>query len=183
MGEDAIKSLVTGGVGGQFGLAHQQMTSRRSPTEIGEFAPAFELSDLTGQVVNLGKLKGKAILLLFWNPACGYCSGMLADLKRWEANVTKESPLLLVVSNDAVEQNLTMNLRAPVLLDSNFRTGQAFGVGGTPAAVLIDADGKVASLVAMGAEKVLALASYQGTSPAQHASQDKRRPADYAVPS
>jgi hypothetical protein len=45
-----------------------------------------------------------------------------------------------------------------VVLDEGFAAGRAFGVTGTPMAVLVDADGKVASEVVTGAQSVLALA-------------------------
>jgi hypothetical protein len=51
-----------------------------------------------------------------------------------------------------------MELASPVLLDEAFRTGRLFGAAGTPSAVLIDREGKVASGVAVGGPAVLALA-------------------------
>jgi hypothetical protein len=50
-----------------------------------------------------------------------------------------------------------------VLLDQSFATGQAFGASGTPSAVLVDAEGKVASEVAVGAPAVLELAGADQT--------------------
>jgi hypothetical protein len=46
-----------------------------------------------------------------------------------------------------------------VLLDATFKTGELFGVSGTPSAVLLDEGGRVASAVAIGAEAVLTLAN------------------------
>jgi hypothetical protein len=51
-----------------------------------------------------------------------------------------------------------MKLSSPVLLDQNFATGRAFGASGTPSAVLVDAEGRIASEVAVGAPAVLGLA-------------------------
>jgi hypothetical protein len=51
-----------------------------------------------------------------------------------------------------------MRLQSPVVLDQTFTTGQAFGVSGTPSAVLVDAEGMIASEIAVGAQAVLALA-------------------------
>ena len=64
------------------------------------------------------------------------------------------------------EANKEMGLHAPVLLDRQFATGRAFGAGGTPSAVLVDKEGKVASEVAVGAPAVLELA---GASPTKEA--------------
>jgi hypothetical protein len=56
-----------------------------------------------------------------------------------------------------------------VLLDQDgMRVGRLFGATGTPMAVLVDAEGKIASEVAAGAPVVLALAGH---------AQDKAAPA------
>ena len=51
-----------------------------------------------------------------------------------------------------------MGLSSPVVLDQHFAAGRAFGAGGTPYAVLLDEEGKIASEVAVGAQAVLELA-------------------------
>ena len=66
---------------------------------------------------------------------------------------------LLVVSTGTVEDNRAMGLRAPIVLDQGFSAGRQFGATGTPMAVLIDAQGRIASEVAAGGPAVLALAN------------------------
>lgn len=127
-------------------------------TKIGEAAPALRLPDLDGNEVDLASFKGRSTLVLFWNPGCGFCARMLDDLKAWEAAPPPDAPRLLVVSTGRVEVNREMDLSATVLLDQGFAAGREFGASGTPSAVLIDADGKIASHVAVGAPSVLALA-------------------------
>ncbi len=83
---------------------------------------------------------------------------MLEDLKAWEAKPPAGVPKLLVVSTGTVEANQALSLLSPVLLDEGFTVGSTFGVNGTPMAVLVDAQGKIASEVAAGAQAVLALA-------------------------
>ena len=56
-----------------------------------------------------------------------------------------------------------MGLTSPMLLDQQFAVGRAFGASGTPSAVLVDAEGKVASEVAVGAPAVLELAGADKT--------------------
>ena len=51
-----------------------------------------------------------------------------------------------------------MGLRSAVLLDNEYAVEEAFGVEGTPSAVLVDAEGRIASKVAVGAKEVLELA-------------------------
>ena len=87
---------------------------------------------------------------------------MLEDLKAWEAEPPKGAPKLLVVSTGSVEANKAMRLRSPVLLERDgMRVASAFGAHGTPMAVLVDAEGRIASGVAAGAPTVLALAGQE----------------------
>ena len=51
-----------------------------------------------------------------------------------------------------------MDLTSTVVLDQGFTTGRAFGVSDMPSAVLVDAEGTIASGIAVGAQAVLALA-------------------------
>jgi hypothetical protein len=102
---------------------------------------------------------------------------MLPDLKTWEANRSNGAPKLLVVSTDSVDDNRAMRLRSPVVLDqAGMSVGSKFGALGTPMAVLVDAQGKIASELAAGAPAVLALAgldqAQQNTS--RPSSQNKR---------
>jgi peroxiredoxin len=126
---------------------------------VGERAPDFSLPDLTGKTVSLADFRGSKTLVLFWNSGCGFCQQMLDDLKVWEAGPPKRAPKLLVVSTGAIEDNKALGLRSPVVLDQGgMSIGSRFGANGTPMAVLIDAEGNIASELAAGAPAVLTLA-------------------------
>jgi peroxiredoxin len=129
----------------------------QAAAQLGSPAPAFSLPDLTGREVTLKAFRGQPVLMLFWHPGCGYCARMLPDLKRWEAAAPEGAPKLLLVSGGTVEANRAMELQALVVLDQGFTVGQAFGAGGTPSAVLVDAEGRIASAVAVGAAQVFKL--------------------------
>jgi peroxiredoxin len=134
----------------------------RPPTglKIGDPAPEFSLSDLSGKLVHLSDFQGSQTLVLFWRPSCSFCQRMLADLKAWETQPVEGAPRLLVVSTDSVQDNQAMGLRSLVVLDQpGMSTGRMFGASGTPMAILIDAEGRIASELAAGAPAVLALAS------------------------
>jgi hypothetical protein len=83
---------------------------------------------------------------------------MLKDLKEWDTASPANSPELLVISSGTAEENRAMNLRSTVLLDHDFQAGNAFGIGGTPMAVLLDEKGRISSDVAAGAQAVFGLA-------------------------
>jgi peroxiredoxin len=125
---------------------------------VGEPAPEMKLEDLDDNTVELKDFRGEEALVLFWNPGCGFCQQMLDDLKDWEDNPSEGAPNLLVVSAGTKEANKAMGLRSRVVLDQEFATGRAFGASGTPSAVLVDEDGKIASGLAEGGPAVLELA-------------------------
>jgi thiol-disulfide isomerase/thioredoxin/uncharacterized membrane protein YphA (DoxX/SURF4 family) len=124
----------------------------------GDSAPSLVLADLTGNSVDLATLRGRRSLLLFWNPSCGFCQQMLPNVKTWENDRGDDSPELLVISSGSFEAIRAQGFRSRVLLDPHWGANQVFGAGGTPSAVLIDEDGKVASEVGAGADDVWALA-------------------------
>jgi hypothetical protein len=82
---------------------------------------------------------------------------MLPDLQAWE-RTSPVAPQLIVISTGSVEINRAMGLQAPVLLDRDGHVSRAYGATGTPSAVLVDPQNKVASPVTFGADAVLALA-------------------------
>jgi peroxiredoxin len=131
--------------------------------KVGEEAPEVKLPHLEGHTVELADFRGELTLVLFWNPGCGFCQQMLPDLKEWESQAPEDAPRLVVVSAGSEEANREMGLASPVLLDQSFATGRAFGATGTPSAVLVDAERKVASEVAVGAPAVLELAGAEWT--------------------
>lgn len=160
-----IASEVAVGQPGVMALAHgkdpAKVDNGSAPTikapKKGDKAPAVKLKDLEGKPFDLAEQKTDA-LLVFWNPGCGFCRRMTDDLKAWEANPPAGVPKLVLVSTGTVEANKEMGLTSTTLLDEGFTTGRAFGASGTPSAVLVDKNGKIASEVGVGAPAVLALA-------------------------
>ena len=132
-----------------------------SVAAVGERAPLLRFPSLTGSPMGIGDFRGHRTLVLFWDPGCGFCMQMLEDLRAWETSRPAGAPKLLVISTGTEEVNRTLGIHAPIVLDQGFEAGRAFGATGTPSAVLVDAQGKVASELAVGAEAVLALASGQ----------------------
>lgn len=127
--------------------------------KVGESAPEVRLSDLEGREVSLEDFRGEEVLVLFWSPDCSFCQEILPNLKEWEAVPPEGAPRLLVVSDGTVEDNEAMGFSSPVVLDHTYAVSDAFGAGGTPSAVLVDAEGRIASEVVVGTSAVLELAS------------------------
>ena len=47
---------------------------------LGAEAPAFDLPDLAGKPCALSSYRGRKVLLIFFNPQCGFCTQMIPDL-------------------------------------------------------------------------------------------------------
>jgi thiol-disulfide isomerase/thioredoxin len=118
-------------------------------------APAPALDSLTALDAAVPRFGGREALVLFWNPDCGFCRSMHQELLAWEAEANGASPRLVVVSSGDEERTRAEGFRSPVLLDPEHTASEAFRAGGTPSAVLVDADGRVASELLMGAEAIL----------------------------
>ena len=140
-GPDAIRTLIV-------------RATLPPPVKKGDPVPSYRLPDLDGKELDLSTLRGRHTLLLFWNPTCGFCQGMLADLKTRELHLPMGAPDLLVISTGSVEANRAQGFRSRVLLDQHFAAATLFGAGGTPGAVMIDEEGRLASDVGMGSPAV-----------------------------
>jgi len=140
------------------GKIHAAAPTMPAARQIGEPAPEVKLPNLEGTTVELEDFRGHETLVLFWNPGCGFCQQMLPEIKEWEDNRPEAAPRLLFVSAGSEEANKGMGISSKVVLDQQFATGRAFGASGTPSAVLVDAEGRIASEVAVGAPAVLGLA-------------------------
>jgi len=145
VGGDAIRALV-------------EEATTPPPLKRGDRVPSLELRDLKGGSMDLATLGGQRTLLLFWNPSCGFCQEMLEDVKAWEKRRGQDDPRMVVVSGGSPKANREQGFASQVLLDARFAAGARFGAGGTPSAVIVDAEGRVASDVGVGAEAVMKLA-------------------------
>jgi protein-disulfide isomerase len=167
-GADAIAALVARATGMPVPVngTHDNCgggTMVAGAARLGERAPTVRLPDLGGAMRDLAAQR-EATAVLFWNPACGFCQQMLEQVKAWEVRPPDGAPSLLIVSTGAVEANRALGLRSTILLDQEFATARAFGATGTPSSVLVDAEGKIASLVAVGAPAVMSVLTPQRAS-------------------
>ena len=126
---------------------------------LGAEAPDFELADLAGEKGRLSDYRGRRVLLVFFNPQCGYCATMAPDL----AALSLADPLPVVVTTGSPEDNRWLleknHVRCPVLLQEQNEIGELYYATGTPMGYLIDPQGRIASPIAAGAQALLALAA------------------------
>ncbi len=135
------------------------------PPRIGEPAPDLTLLDLDDNMIKLSDFRGTPTLLLFWNPGCSFCQGMLHDLLIWEREREKKpvkgTPQLLIISIGGTKMDNDMGFKSTVILDdtnSSYSAAHWFKANGTPMGVLLDENGIVSSKLAEGATEVMELA-------------------------
>ena len=128
---------------------------------VGTRAPEFRLTGVHGETMTLNALTaaGKPLLLLFTDPECGPCSALLPDLARWQRELVGTLTIAFISRRTrdanrakAIEHGLTN-----VLVQEKDEVADAFQARGTPAAVLVNADGTIASPVVIGAEAIRGL--------------------------
>ena len=132
--ETLVEEVLAGGAGREVGLT----VGSELPTALGEHIE-------------------RPTVVLFWNPGCGFCRAMHDDLRVWEAQPPDGAPGLLVVSSGTAEDVRAEGFTSPVVLDPDWTISASFGAGGTPMALLVGGDGRVASPLVAGAEDTLAL--------------------------
>jgi peroxiredoxin len=125
------------------------------------FAP-FTLQDLTGKQVTLEDFRGQQVFLVNWSPQCGFCAQIAPVLARLQDEFSKHHiALVLAAFGDAAANRQLAEehgLHCVILLQQEAQTMEAFQDLGTPVAYLVDAEGRVAKPLAVGAEQVPALA-------------------------
>jgi peroxiredoxin len=131
------------------------LVSSASAAETGAAAPDFTLKDLDGKAVHLADLKGKVVVLEWFNPLCpfvrrAHTKGSLTGLAARHPEVVwlgvnsaapgKQGADPAVTRKSAAEYGM----QHPVLLDPTGVTGKAYGATNTPHLFVIAKDGKLA---------------------------------------
>jgi thiol-disulfide isomerase/thioredoxin len=151
-GAQAIRQLMAETLG--LALPPPPVRSTRK-IAIGEALPPMHRPDLDGHPVAFGGERDESTLLLFWSPGCGPCRELLPELLAFDRAAAR--PRLVVVGRGPIGLNREAGFVSPVVMDDDRSVARALGVTGTPAAVLLDERGLVASRAARGAEGVRAL--------------------------
>jgi peroxiredoxin len=122
---------------------------------LGTVAPDFELPDLTGARRKLSEFREQNVLLIFFNPQCGFCTQMAADLATLPADGgDRRAVPVVVTTGDAAENRKLVErygIRCLVLLQEQMEVAAKYRAQGTPMGYRIDGAGRIASELAVGA--------------------------------
>jgi thiol-disulfide isomerase/thioredoxin len=128
---------------------------------VGAPAPDLRLRDAGGRSTGIGDLIAgdRPTTLVFVSPGCGPCEGMLPHLARWRSALAERVELVVISDPPNGEDGAAAFTQFPGMIwDEGRRALEAFRVHyGTPAAVMIDPEGTIASTPVSGLEAIEAL--------------------------
>lgn len=130
-------------------------------------APDFTLTDLSGQSLQLSKLRGKAVVLDFFATWCGPCRDELPKLialqRRYQTQGVQVVGVSLDDSAEPVHQLVReLHVPYPVVLGDEKLAERFGGILGLPALFVIDRDGRI-------------VAKHEGDTSADEAADDVQR--------
>jgi peroxiredoxin len=146
---------------GAAAQASSNANTTGAPAGIGALAPAFALKDVDGREVRLAELRGKVVVLEWFNPKCPFvnASHTKGSLKGTAARHVSEGVVWLGIDSSApgkqghdpaeIREGIArFGLVHPVLVDESGAVGRAYGATNTPHMFVVD---KTGTLVYAGA--------------------------------
>ena len=120
---------------------------------VGQYVPAFDLPDLSGELVALDDLLDgeRGLTILFSAPDCGACEQLLPDIGRRQRDPAAD-PLVLISYGDAGKAAAKASEHGidGVLVIEDFDLPRSMGISGAPGAIVVDADGRLAAEPVLG---------------------------------
>lgn len=112
----------------------------------GTVAAPFGLVSLEGPSFDLGRLKGKIVVVNFWATWCGPCKEEMPAFERLRQQLDPERFALLTITTDLQREGIrqflaNLHVQLPVLFDEDQAVSQAYLVRALPTTVFIDQQG------------------------------------------
>lgn len=142
-----------------FGLLPAVLSAAQ--LKVGDDAPDFQATNLSGENIKLSTFKGKKpVYLKFWATWCSYCKVEMPHLQAiYDENGAEIEVLTVNVAiNDSIA-NIDKFYRKqgfdlPTVFDQEGALTSSYGVVGTPYHVLIDKQGKIAYLTFLATDEL-----------------------------
>src|SRR4051812_31001178 len=139
----------------EVNTARRQAATAPPGLPVGAPAPDFELETLEGSKVTLASLResGHPVLLVFTSPWCTNCAEIFPNLRRWQQTLSERVTIALVSVGKAEDNRPYADQHGleRLLVQEDAEVFESYRIRGTPSAVLVTADGKVATLPAESA--------------------------------
>jgi thiol-disulfide isomerase/thioredoxin len=111
-----------------------------------DLAPDFEVYDLDSNKYVLNELKGKVVVVNFWNIGCGPCVKEMPDLNKVVAKYKDNKNVIFLAFTGDSKENLTKffeKKKFDYKIAIVKGLGQKYGVNGIPTHFIIDKNGNI----------------------------------------
>lgn len=136
------------------GSVERETTHPHKGLPIGAVFPDFELRDATGAIKSLAHIRDAklATLFVFVSPTCNPCQVLLPEFNEWILRLAGKVQFVFVSSGTAFEntEKFATLIDKKFLLQKERELAEAARAKWTPTAVLMNADGRIASHPAAG---------------------------------
>ncbi len=152
----SVLGVIVAGIAA-FGLSTTALAQKEAPktAKVGEPAPAFELTDTDGKTHKLADLKGKVVVLEWFNPGCPYVvkhNSTNTTMNDTHAKFKDKGVVWLKINSGApgkqgadpkenAQVKTEWKINSPILLDPTGTVGMAYGAKRTPEMYIISTDG------------------------------------------
>lgn len=135
-------------------VEREEVTHPHEGLPIGGHFPDFELYDTKANLVTAAQIKATATPTLFFfvSPTCNPCKALLPEIEEWRRELLGKLNFVFI-SNGKAQANIDKfgeDPRLPILLQKEREVAEKLKAQWTPTAVLMDANGRVASHAAAG---------------------------------
>jgi peroxiredoxin len=115
-----------------------------------QYAPNFSLQNIDGNIVNLSDFHSKPIMLVFWRINCSACQFQIPFTQALFDKWSSDSLVVLTINvkdraADVKDYMTSHTITYPVLLDSQGKVAQSYGIVGVPTTYFIDGNGVLAA--------------------------------------
>jgi thiol-disulfide isomerase/thioredoxin/uncharacterized membrane protein YphA (DoxX/SURF4 family) len=139
-------------------VEREEISNPHDSLPIGSIAPAFELPDVGGNLVSLKNLlaKGKPLLFFYVSPTCGPCAALLPELEESQTELKDQVEFVFISSGKAADnaEKFGGSSFNRILLQEDKEVSTLFNAKWTPTAIFVNADGIIASHLAVGDEGI-----------------------------
>jgi peroxiredoxin len=115
------------------------------PQEV-NYAPEFTLQSVNGSFINLSDFHGRPVMLTFWQINCSACQFQMPFTQALYNKWSSDSLVVLTINvgdrpSDVKDFVASRGITYPVLLDTQNKVSQDYGIVGVPTTYFIDGEG------------------------------------------